>query len=288
MKNLILKMGQFYKEAILFAATQAVGFLVSLKIIRNINSETYKVYSNSAATRFSDFNILDIAILVIIITLFIFFVKKGGRSGSIFFKLFISLAVFSGVQLTVGVLTGNQIIGFFGGIFIVILFLTRNTVFIQNISMILAIGGIGAIFGISVTPITAVILLAVFSVYDIIAVYKTGHMVKMAEAMIKSRSIFGFVIPAKKELLNEKMDKVAPGDNFMILGSGDAVMPLVLSSSLVSASTNSAIFVMAFSIIGLFITHLLFSNQKERKPMAALPPIAASSIIGYLITQFII
>ena len=118
---------------------------------------------------------------------------------------------------------------------------------------------------------TAIVLLAVFSVYDIIAVYKTKHMVKMARDMMEAGAIFGLIIATKK-----------PKD-FMILGSGDILLPLILSATVAAYSILGAVIISLFAAAGLFVTHLLFSNQKRRKPMAALPPIATLSIIGYLV-----
>ena len=154
--------------------------------------------------------------------------------------------------------------------------------------MVIAIAGIGALFGLTVTPLFAVILLAVLSIYDIIAVYKTKHMISMAKAMIESKAIFGFVIPSKLKLVTERLNNVTPGDNFMILGSGDIVMPLILTSSVAKTSLAGSVIVLIFSLAGLFLTHLIFTNQNKKRPMAALPPIAALSIIGYLIFYIII
>ena len=109
----------------------------------------------------------------------------------------------------------------------------------------------------------------------------------MAEGMIASRAIFGFIIPAKLSGFKEKLSVVRPGENFMILGSGDIVLPLILTASLARSSFWQAMAVAVFSVFGLLLTHLIFVNQKERRPMAALPPIAALSIVGYLITTFV-
>ena len=69
----------------------------------------------------------------------------------------------------------------------------------------------------------------------------------------------------------------------MILGSGDIGLPLMFAASLVSTSLWAAVVVALFSVIGLFVTHVLFLNQQQRRPMAALPPIATMAIIGYLV-----
>ena len=71
----------------------------------------------------------------------------------------------------------------------------------------------------------------------------------------------------------------------MILGSGDVGLPLVLVSSVALISIKQGIIISLFALGGLFLTHLMFVNQKARKPMAALPPIATLTVIGYLISS---
>ena len=112
-------------------------------------------------------------------------------------------------------------------------------------------------------------------------------MVKMAEGMIKTKNIFGLIIPEKSGDFISPIDKAQPGQGFMILGSGDIIMPLILSSSVIISSFLSSLIIIGFSVAGMFLTHILFVNQNVRRPMAALPPIAAMSILGYLLTVFL-
>ena len=130
-------------------------------------------------------------------------------------------------------------------------------------------------------------LAAALSVYDIIAVYLTKHMVALARSMIEGGAVFGFLVPFefKGFLYGKERAKTGIGENFLILGSGDIGLPLVFVASLAKVSLASAIITAAFSILGLFLTHLLFFNQIKRRAMAALPPIATVTIIGYLISQ---
>jgi presenilin-like A22 family membrane protease len=109
----------------------------------------------------------------------------------------------------------------------------------------------------------------------------------MAEVMVKSRAIFGFVIPSSLKEFGSRINTVRPGDHFMILGSGDVIFPLLMSVSLIPISILSSLIVLLFSLLGLFATHLIFVNQKIRRPMAALPPIAAITILGYFIAKLI-
>lgn len=266
----------FFQELLLFAAAQAIGLFVALK------GKALAIRSPAAAF---EFGLPEIIFLAIILFLFIYFVRKFSRKSVIFFRVVLALAIFAGSQTVFAMLVENVLISFFAAILLAWAVLKFKIVFLHDFAVVLAIAGIGGILGLSLTPISVIFILIVLSFYDIIAVYKTKHMVKMAEEMIKSRAIFGIVLPRKSKDWIENLENVRPGEEFMILGSGDLVMPLLLiASSAWSHGLRESLFVMFFSFFGLALTYLLFITQKTRHPMAALPPIAAASIIGYLVS----
>jgi presenilin-like A22 family membrane protease len=111
-------------------------------------------------------------------------------------------------------------------------------------------------------------------------------MVRIAQGMIQSGAIFGFVIPPnfKSFFAHRREAQARIGEDFMILGSGDIGLPVIFVSTLVRQSLHEAIFVGVFALIGLLCTHILFMSQSKRQPMAALPPIATLTILGYVIS----
>lgn len=264
----------FLEELILFGLTQFFGILIALNSSKFIQEGVVKL---SFTTR-------DFLVLAVLLIVFVFLTRKFSEKSAAVFKTILVLVIIFGTQ-TVLSLFFNIIVATLLGVLLAYLILKTKIVFIHNVGVLLATAGIGGIFGLAITPILAVLLLLVLSFYDIIAVYKTKHMVKLAEDMIKSRAIFGIVLPQNSRGWLESLENVRPGGKFMILGSGDIAMPLVLISSVVAASGLSAgLIVMLFSFVGLFLTHELFIAQRQRRPMAALPPIAALSIIGYLVS----
>lgn len=270
----------FVKTAVMFGAVQALGLWTAWRFLHDLKLN-YLVPEVSANLHL---NLLDVFVLAAFTLLFIFLAKKKGKVSDIFFKVFLWVVVFSGAEIVFS-LFFNSTLAFTASLVIILLMILVPRVIILNIAVILALAGIGAIFGLSITPIVAVWVLAILSVYDIIAVYFTKHMVKMAEGMVASRAIFGFIIPVQSSGFKEKLSAVQPGENFMILGSGDIALPLILTVSVARVSIWQAVVVAIFSILGLLATHLIFVNQKEHRPMAALPPIAALSIIGYLVVS---
>lgn len=271
-----IKLDLYLKELLLFGATLMVGVFSAY---RNITSSVPIIVPE---VKFGWGDVVFLAVLA----LFFIFSSRYQRVTSFSFKLFLVLIVFSGTSMVMGAVLSppwDILVTFL----IVVAFLSIKNVLVHNVGIILGVAGIGSLLGLTISPRTAVIIMIILSFYDIIAVYVTKHMVKMAKTMMESGAIFGFIIPSQMSGFfshkGEAQAKVGVGDQFMILGSGDIGLPVVLASSVARYSLNDAVIVAAFSLVGLFVTHLIFVNQRERKPMAALPPIATMSIIGYFV-----
>jgi presenilin-like A22 family membrane protease len=142
-----------------------------------------------------------------------------------------------------------------------------------NVSALLLSAGIASIFGISLEPLPVIILLAILAAYDAISVYKTKHMVTLAESVAGLKVPMLFVIPRK--------------DGNAYMGVGDAVMPNIL---VVSAQyfTNSpqlyfikipALFALIGSLMGLVI--LLTIVEKKGGAHPGLPFLNGGAIIGF-------
>ncbi len=271
-----IKSDFYLKELLLFGATLVVGIF-----------SAYRNLASFTATMAPDirFGWGDVAFLAMLALFFVFF-SRYKKVVSFSFKLFLVLIVFSGTSTIINTMIG-QPWDIWVTVFMVAVFLSVKNVLVHNVGIVLAVAGIGSLLGLAISPRTAVIIMVVLSFYDIIAVYVTGHMVKMAKTMLESGAIFGFIIPSQASGFFYHKEKAqveaGAGGQFMILGSGDIGLPVVLASSVARYSLSGAIIVAIFSLIGLFVTHLIFVNQRERKPMAALPPIATMSIIGYLV-----
>ncbi len=177
-----------------------------------------------------------------------------------------------------------------------ILWFFMPRIWLHNIIMILTMVSLGAVFGRLVSPWTAMILLLVIAVYDFLAV-RFGFMTWMAKRMESSDSLPAFVIPTsinewKGSLKSPKNRDAASFEikntpdrfNHSILGGGDIGFPLLLTSAVYFAlGFNSALLVAAFSLAGLICAYLIQTYIIKGKPMPALPPIAALSLVGLLL-----
>jgi presenilin-like A22 family membrane protease len=216
------------------------------------------------------------------------------RDGLLFAAIFLGLSIlltrvrwFARVLFRLMLIMGGPI-DTIAALFVVGALAVRRSVLTHNIAIMLGIAGAGAVIGLSISPNTAMLVLILLSIYDILAVYVTGHMVSLARQMIDSGAVFGFVIPAHPRGFRTSAREARPGSDFMILGSGDIGVPLLLAASTVPWSLGVAALVGAGAIAGLAVTFGLFVFQRDRRPMAALPPIATGALIGYLLGFFIL
>lgn len=280
----------FWKEALLFTLTQVLGIFVAIRVSKVLEALEIKP---------EPINLSNFLIYFLIITLVILaFLKISKKGSGVMLQIFFVLAVFSGLDILFSTFTGEPTATILAAGLIILRFV-RPTVWLHNLVVIGGLAGIGAMLGITILPRDAIILLIILAVYDVIAVYKTKHMVKMAKVMIKKRVILGIIIPEKilglkASMADVEQDKIPikrilkPNERgkFMILGGGDLVLPLLLIASVANQNIWQSVIILVFALLGLLAMHLLFIKLKS-KPMPALPPLAVFSILGYLVSLLI-
>ncbi len=153
--------------------------------------------------------------------------------------------------------------------------------------------GVAAIFGISLDVLPVVILLILLAVYDAISVYKTKHMITLAEGVIDLKTPILFVIPKRRDysFIKDGIGKLGDGGEraAFIIGMGDLIMPSILVVSanvfLKGAKLGGLINLPALgaiigSLAGLCV--LMFFVMSG-KPQAGLPPLNGGTILGFLV-----
>ena len=269
-------------EAFFFILTMVLGIFTSWRIAQIPEIEIEKIPFKPAS--FWEF-LVSFAILLLIILLVIKYLKfRPGKE--ILFKVFFILPVFLGGMVFWSLWLGD-IPALISIPALIIFWLIKPNVLIHNFLLISGMIGIGSIFGLRLDPLFVIFLLIIFSIYDIVAVYKTKHMIKMAKEFLEAQAIPGLVLPSKFSQISTPLKEVKMGGRFLILGSGDIIFPLLFVSSLVPEGILKSFIVAIFATIGLLVSIWIFISQKTRRPIPALPPIALFSIIGYLITKLI-
>ena len=152
-----------------------------------------------------------------------------------------------------------------------------------------------AIFGISLSIPLIIVLLIVLALYDAFSVYKTGHMIDIADAVMDLKLPVMLVVPKirhysllkEKKSLREKLRDGEERDAFF-MGLGDVVMPGILSVAVYNSVENGFILAM-FTIAGAlagFILLMIF--VVKGKPQAGLPFLCSGSILGYVLSSFLL
>jgi len=172
---------------------------------------------------------------------------------------------------------------------------------IDAAGVLIGAGG-AALFGISFGPLPALLLLVVLAVYDAIAVYRTKHMLTLAESVTDLKLPIVLVVPLSlsysflADAPVDGSDRSGPRDAFFI-GLGDTVIPTVLVASAAFfvpapalpvpglALTVPAFGAMLGTLVGL--AGLLYMVAKGRAH-AGLPLLNGGAILGYLVAAVLV
>jgi len=270
-------------------------------------------------------SLIYILVAVAIGTGLVLLIVKFGRTN--LWRLWFFLAVWMAMAVSIGSLLNTSIFFKYDIALLISLVLTswkifRPNIFVHNFTEILMYAGIGLIIVPLFDVKWALILLLIISVYDMYAVWKSKHMVKMAEFQTKSKIFAGLMIPyrqknddasEKVELLKMRDDKevtrkggpkIRAGKTSpknAILGGGDIAFPLIFIGSVMDGillklhnadptlaidGLKSIAFLQSSIIIftSAVALTLLFIFAKKGKFYPAMPFLTAGCLVGWAIT----
>ncbi len=162
---------------------------------------------------------------------------------------------------------------------------------------ILVAAGAAAIFGISLGLVPVIVLLVGLAIYDAIAVYKTKHMLSLADSVIELRLPVLLVVPKHRgySFLKEaaKFKEAGPENKedreAFFMGLGDLVMPTILVVSALFYPPNGsdgrleAIGAALGTLVGYGV---LMGYVMKGNPQAGLPLLNGGAIVGFLVGVF--
>jgi presenilin-like A22 family membrane protease len=163
-------------------------------------------------------------------------------------------------------------------------------VWLHNLVLILAVSSLGAVFGRFITPWTAMAIILALAIYDFLAV-RFRFMLWMADRLSQINALPALIIPKNYSEWNfnlkrrEKIVEVNPAAReYSILGGGDIAFPCLLTASVYFAQgLKPAVIIAVFGLLGLVSVYAIQAKFLKGKPMPALPPIAAFTLVGLLI-----
>ena len=267
--------------------------LIAVAMSRSFEKNDIKAFSNPDDTG----NVFFWIAIILVFTAFIFLVIKMNKKWIIQAFILITVAstsyyvfyaLFSDILSSE---TNNLLSLIISGGLTIVLYKFPEWYVIDIVGIIIGAGA-ASIFGISLAIFPTLLLLVLLAVYDYIAVYRTKHMVALAEGVMDLRLPILLVIPKhwKYSFLTEKFDKEEREAFFM--GLGDAVMPtlLVVSANFfVKANSYDIPLIGAINIpaigaiIGTFVGFaVLMALVIKGKPQAGLPFLNGGVILGYV------
>ena len=248
------------------------------------------------------FNLLYFLIILLVFTAIILLIIKlqkkkalriiflGSVTLLIFYVLYPILSIFiANTFLTLGL----SILG--AAFLLVVLVKKPEWYIIDAVALLTGIGAI-AIIGISLDIWIVIALLTIMAVYDALSVYKTKHMIDLADSVMELKLPVLFVIPKKRDYslleenkgLKEKLEDKEERKAYF-LGVGDVVFPGFLAVAAFHNLTNNG-FIMAIAVLAgtlLGFAALTFYLAKG-KPQAGLPFLCSGAILGYVVAGFIL
>lgn len=184
--------------------------------------------------------------------------------------------------------------------------------YVIDIFGIAVCAGISSLFGVSMTILPALLLLIILAVYDALSVYKTRHMVSLAEGVIKIKAPLLFVVPRSRSYsfrkdtapasTSEIRDQPKSNPNVdggtdsvnqtgskrgaFFLGLGDAIIPTILvisaNTSLPAGGFLGINFPTIGAMLGTYLGFLALMTTSRDKPQAGLPFLNFGVILGFL------
>ncbi len=241
--------------------------------------------------------------LLIVFTIGILYIAKKGKkwmiraimlaavAGTLVYVVGPLVALIPGVSTSVAWMVGLLV----GGASAFALLKHPEWYVIDTVGVLVAAGA-AAIFGISLSVLPVIVLLVALAVYDAIAVYKTKHMLALADSVMELRLPVLLVMPKhfgyrfREEVARFKEADEAEGTNrgdrgALFMGLGDLVMPTILVvSALHFAQTGWGVAPGVGAAVGTVVGFgILMLTVLTGKPQAGLPLLNGGSIVGFLI-----
>jgi presenilin-like A22 family membrane protease len=261
--------------------------------------------------------------VIVIAPLFILLVarRQGGLNAlRQFLLIVISGALFITLTAMIGVLwpayyllppTGayiilvpSEILGATAAATLYLTLLMEPQWWVVDLAGFLSAGALIAIFGISVGILPAFILLAALMVYDAIAVYRTKHMVSLADVVTEMKLPILMVMPdsagfdyAHSPPLATQRAQPVEERSALYMGLGDIVIPGVLVASafvwLPTAPVHLGIPANLWVALGTMIGSLVGYGALMRlvnrgNPQAGLPFLNGGAFVGYILVYVLL
>lgn len=190
----------------------------------------------------------------------------------------------------------NSTLAFILGFLLAYLKIFRPTIIIQNSTELFVYGGLAAIF-VPILNLNSMFLLLFFiSIYDMYAVWKSKHMIKLAKFQTKAKIFAGMLVPynmprlkpiKKKGKEAKEVKKVLKTIKIKtaVLGGGDVGFPLLFAGVVMEQYGLLKSFIIPpFVAIALL---LLLVKGKKNKFYPAMPFLSIGCLVGFAVLMIL-
>lgn len=258
----------FIYTAILFFLAQSTALVVADQLRALVFPSPATVGSTAPLIYF---------LIVFFATTLFFLILFQLYRGKFFYRLLFTLVAFVGLVKVFEIVFPLSLSLAVALIFIIGLYIVP-LVWAHDIIVMVAAAGIGPVFGLQFSPMLAGTLLIILSLYDVVAVFITRHMLTLAHEMVRSQASFALLIPERFKDFKAPLSRVQPGSGFLILGGGDVVLPMLFTTSVFLINEHASYATIAGMVAGLFANHAWL--MKHRRPLPALPFITLGAFGG--------
>ena len=291
------KKGSSFFPMFLMGGLFVVIHLLSLLITQPFEAVGLDVFDdpNDLSNLFMFFVIMLVVTLTILLIAkywkkqFIQVIILGSISYTSFFVFYplLSYVVFDTLALLI------SIIG--AAILVVTLIKYPEWYVIDLTGIVVGVGAIG-MFGISLGIFLVIVLLIGLAIYDAISVYKTKHMIDLADAVMELKLPVMLVVPKVRTYsllketkgIKEKLEDKEEREAFF-LGLGDIVMPGILVVAAFQNIADNGLLVALSVMVGTLIGFaVLMTVVIKGKPQAGLPYLCSGAILGYIVSSYLL
>jgi len=168
--------------------------------------------------------------------------------------------------------------------------------YVIDICGIMVGAGAIAIMGISLSIFLVIVLLVGLAIYDAISVYRTKHMIDLADTVLYLKlpvilvipKIRGYSLLEETKSLKEKLKEDEKREAFF-MGLGDVVIPgFLVASTFHNIAGNGLVIALSVMFGTLFGFILLMRAVITGKPQAGLPYLCSGAILGYLVSSYLL
>ena len=245
-------------------------------------------------------NLLFIFVIILGVTITILLISKFWKKKVIQFIIlgaigYTAFYVFTPILMIILTWQIASIISALLAILLVVTLYKYPEWYVIDICGIIVGAGAIAIFGISLGIFLVIVLLIGLAVYDAISVYKTKHMIDLADIVMDLKLPVLLVVPKiryyslikETKSLKQKLKEDEERDAFFF-GLGDIVIPGILVTASFRFIENGlpiALSVIIGTLVGFVI---LMTFVIKGKPQAGLPCLGGGAIAGYLISSYLL